>query len=356
MDKILFVISNFSIGGAQRITLTLSRWLVQNQKAVCVVALSASENNYQLIDGIKFVCLGQRSSKEFARTIKSLRSVIKDEKPDIVITMGVSTSIYTVLAMPGIKSKHIISERNDPRHFLGRPIVKKISQSLIGFADGYVFQTQEASEYYPVSIQKKGTVIPNPLMAKELPCAAGSEKEKMIVTMGRLTAQKNHRLLIDAFAAFSKDHPDYKLCIFGSGELKQQTAEYIASLNLEDEIILHEACNDVLERISSAEMFVLSSDFEGMPNALMEAMAMGLPCISTDCPCGGPRYLIQHGYNGLLIPVGNRNALTEAMVELADNRDLRDSIAVNAKEIKERLSTEKICHLWYQYCEGVSKK
>jgi glycosyltransferase involved in cell wall biosynthesis len=120
---------------------------------------------------------------------------------------------------------------------------------------------------------------------------------------------------------------------------------------LDDNVTLFEACDDVLERIRRASFFVLSSDFEGMPNALMEALAMGLPCISTDCPCGGPRFLIRQRENGILVPVGDAEALSAAMIELAENRELRDAIGREAKTIRESLSAESICRMWLEFCE-----
>jgi glycosyltransferase involved in cell wall biosynthesis len=353
IQKVMFVISNISFGGAQRVTWTLAKWMNNNNIEPVVVAIGHSTNNYTLPEGIKVIQIGQKHNCEIMITISRIRNIINREKPAVVITLGISTSIYSVLAMIGLRIPHIVSERNDPIHFAGKVWVKKISRALMKLANGFVFQTEEARDFYPEDVKKHGCVIPNPLMATNLPQAQVALNEKLVVTMGRLTGQKNHRMLVDAFSKFVKTHPDYQLHIYGSGELRAQTAAYIIEKGMESYVTLFEACDDVLQRICGAEMFVLTSDFEGMPNALMEAMAMGLPSISTDCPCGGPRYLIQHRENGMLVPVGDAVAMEKAMCTLADDPGLRCEIGQKAQKIQSLLSVDQIGQRWLDFCEEI---
>lgn len=353
VQKVLFLISNISFGGAQRVTWTLAQWMKKNGVEPVVVAVGYSTNNYTLPEGIKVVQLGQRHSYEVLSTVGKLRRVVRRERPDIVITMGVTTCLFSVPALIGLPVPHIISERNDPRHFLGKTWVKHLSRCFMKKGSGFVFQTREAMDYYPAPIRAKGCVIPNPIMAAKLPLADREHREKTVVTMGRLTAQKNHRLLLNAFAVLATGHPDYRLQIYGFGELRSSMEEQIAAMDLTDKVTLFDACDDVLERIRTAGMFVLSSDFEGMPNALMEAMAMGLPCISTDCPCGGPRYLIRQEENGLLVPVGDVEALAQAMLRLAEDDVLCSAIGEAAAQLREQLSADTVCAQWLAFCEEV---
>lgn len=349
IKKICFVISNFSIGGAQRITLTLANWLVDHNVEVQIIAVKRSNNNYELPKKIEHLCASNEHDDSFISIVKNLRGLIKINKPDIVVTMGVSTSIYSVIALLGMNMIHVISERNDPRHFMGKKIVKNVSHILMRRANGYVFQTEDARNYYSKKIRNKGDIIPNPIMATNIPDALCVPKKNKIVTMGRLTKQKNHKCLIEAFEKFNQYFDEYTLEIYGSGELYEETQKYIESKGLKDKVILHEACNDVMDKIKDARMFVLSSDFEGMPNALMEAMAMGLPCISTDCPCGGPAFLIDDMHNGILVSIRDQEAIAKAMIKLAEDENLRLELGKNAQLIVNELNTEVICKKWYEF-------
>ena len=353
VKKVLFVISNISFGGAQRVVWTLAQNMRKEGVEPVVVSVAYSTENYDLPEGVKVIRLDQKSNKQTFSTIGKMRKVINAEKPSVVISMGITTCLFTVPALVGTRVAHIISERNDPKSFDGKAWVKNVSRALMKQGDGFVFQTEEARDFYPEKIRSRGCVIPNPIMAANLPDAEPCDGNHVLVTMGRLTQQKNHRMLIDAFACMHNTYPEYKLQIYGFGDLQEQIADHIREKGLQDCVFLMGAHNDVLTRIQDAEGFVLSSDFEGMPNALMEAMAMGLPCISTDCPCGGPRYLIRHGENGLLVPVGDAQAMAAAMEQLAADSTLRRSMGAAAKQLRQDLSVDKICEKWLDFCEEV---
>ena len=141
-------------------------------------------------------------------------------------------------------------------------------------------------------------------------------------------------------------YPRLKLLIYGSGPLEKELKSYVKHLNLENKVIFKGEVDDIKTAIYKAKMFVLASDYEGMPNALMEAMALGVPCISTDCPCGGPKYLIKNEDNGLLVPIKNNNELTKAMLKLLDNENLSNKISRNAFLNSRKYEPNKICLLW----------
>jgi glycosyltransferase involved in cell wall biosynthesis len=176
-------------------------------------------------------------------------------------------------------------------------------------ADGFVFQTEDAAKYFEGIIKCDSKIIPNPINPKFIKEPYKGEREKNIVTVGRLESQKNQKMLIEAFGKIESKYPEYSLLIYGDGSKKEELQDLIKEKGLENKVILKGKIDDVENVIDKAKMFVLSSDYEGMPNALMEAMALGLPCISTDCPCGGPRYLMENGKSGLLVPVGNSDAM-----------------------------------------------
>ena len=164
--------------------------------------------------------------------------------------------------------------------------------------------------------------------------------------MGRLNQQKNYPLLLEAFQEFSKKHGDYVLEIYGKGPLEQKVRDQINHLALEDRVVMKGFCANVHEAIREAAFFVMSSDFEGMPNALMEAMALGMPCICTDCPCGGPRMLIRDGENGLLVGVGQTDELAQAMCRLAEEPELAEELGRQATLLRERAGVSAITDQW----------
>ena len=175
------------------------------------------------------------------------------------------------------------------------------------------------------------------------------EREKIIVTTGRLNKHKNHSLLICAFKRIVAFFPDYRIIIYGEGPERLNDEILIRKLGLQEYVLLPGTTNNVPEKIYKASLYVLTSDFEGMPNSLMEAMALGLPCISTDCPCGGPRELIVSGKNGMLVPVGDEDALANAMKKLLNDERYAIELGKNAMKIREELSMDIICRKWYEY-------
>lgn len=356
ISKVMIVVANISIGGAQRIALTLTQWLMKHHIESSIVSVGNSAVNYNIPPNVNVHFCASENAKGTISIIKAMRNLFIAEKPSVVITMGVPTSIFSTLALLGTRITHVISERNDPRSFLGKSYVQKVAIWLMRLAQGYVFQTEDARTFFPKVMQKRSEVIPNPLFVQNIPDAEPTQK--CFVTMGRLTKQKNHLLLLEAFKECADSLRDYELHIYGSGEMKQRTQEWIESqeADLSKRIVMHEACNDVLERIHNARAFVLSSDFEGMPNALIEAMAMGLPCISTDCPCGGPRFLIQHEVNGLLVPVNGKEEMKQAMCRVAEDEALCRALGANAKKVRETLSADKICKDWLDFCERVFER
>ena len=212
-------------------------------------------------------------------------------------------------------------------------------------SDCLVCQTPDAKAYFPKNIQKKTVIIPNPIKS-DLPQPWKGTRRKEIVNFCRLNPQKNLRLLIDAFEDFSNTHPDFSLAIYGDGELHDSLQQYISEKGLENKVRLHPAVSDVHERIKDAYMFVSSSDFEGLSNSMLEAMAMGIPTICTDCPCGGAKMVIENGINGLLTPVGDKDELSAAMQQVADNSQIAHNIGKEALKIRSKLSTDIIVGEW----------
>lgn len=347
-DKIVIVTNSLSLGGAERISILLSEWMSSKGIEVALVTLKKDrEKGYELNPNINRIAINQHVDKPSTfNTILKLRKALNEYKPSLVIVMGVPLCIYTIPAIFGLGIPVIVSERNDPANFAGKKTTKIISRLLMYKAKGYVFQTEDAMKYYSKRIQNKATVIPNPITVENMPIPYYGQRKKRIVTAGRLVPQKNHELLINAFSKIVKHHPDYTLTIYGNGSERNKLESLIDSLNLKHYVLLPGAKNDIFNEILDAEIFVLSSDFEGMPNALIEAMALGVPVISTNCPCGGPSFLIKHMKNGLLTPVGNVEKMAEAINILIDDKELSRRISENAVDVRKTLEIDEVCGKW----------
>ncbi len=213
-----------------------------------------------------------------------------------------------------------------------------------------MFQTVEASKCYNRRAQRLSVIIPNPII-DNLPEARAIER-KEVVTVGRLAPEKNQRLVIKAFAIFSNDNPDYQLKIYGSGPLKIELLNLIESLQLKDKVEIIEGKRNISELINGADLFVLPSNVEGMPNALIEAMAMGITSISTDCPAYGSRMLIQDGENGYLVPLDDVTSLAKVM-NRAVSEPNRERIIKNSLKIRERLDADKTADKWICYFKKI---
>ena len=330
--KVAFCIPSLGSGGAERVTSILANKFAERGYDVSIVMLCHDTCLYPLSESVKNVCLNcdddaaMPFAKRFLTRLKKIRKAIREIAPDVVVSFMSETNIDVCLALWGINVPIIVSERNDPATdpaSRAKQLMRKVAYTK---PRGFVFQTPDAQAYFSKRIQKRSDIILNPL-GKAMPQRFEGQRDKRIVAVGRLNKQKNFTMLIDAFSEFAKSHPDRVLEIYG-------------------EVILKGFCRDVHEKILTAEMFVMSSDFEGMPNALLEAMALGLPCISTDCPCGGPRMLIEPYENGILVPVKDTKAMTEAMCFMADNPDKAQKMSINAVSVKNRADVDAVAEQW----------
>src|SRR5690625_838414 len=347
MESITIIINTLAHGGAERVTITLAEWFSNKKYNVNIITFDRAEKEYNLDPSVKRISLDKYQGK--IKKIFKLRNLLKSSDSDIVLVMGVPLLIYFFPAIVGLGIPYVVSERNDPNYFDGKKLTKYISRLFLQFSDGVVFQTKQAKEFYSKRIQKKSTIIPNPLMSENLPAPYMGEREKKIVSVGRLVKQKNHILLIRAFKTISESHPEYKLEIYGEGPERANLENEIEKLGLKDKVTLPGVHDDVLEKIKTASIFVLSSNFEGIPNALIEAMAIGLPCISTDTPSGGPSSLIENYESGILVRVKDLNALEREMINLIESKDLSNKLCTNAVKVRERLKIDRISYLWLDF-------
>lgn len=262
-------------------------------------------------------------------------------------------SVYLSLLSACKGDKVIISERNDPRQSLSSKTSFAFFRTMYPKADEMVFQSPDAMQWYRENTSVKGRVIFNPIKP-DLPERFIGERKKKIVNFCRISGQKNLKLLVNAFELFTKYYPDYELYIYGDAVGNGAEGyidcvkEAIEQLDCKDSIHILTAQKNIHSLIRDYAMFVSSSDFEGMSNSMLEAMAIGLPTICTDCPAGGARAIIKDHENGILVPVNDVDALANAMKEVAGNPKLAEKLSVNGTKIREELSVEKIVNQWME--------
>jgi len=343
--RIGIIIGSLGFGGAERVSVSLAEWwLKRGHQVDFFTTKTPPKSEYSLHREIgRYDC---HVDKGNMKLILSLRSIVKMKHPDVVLIMDTPMCVYAVPALLGLDIPFVVSERSAPNRAAVKTETRILSRLFMCFADAFIFQTNGAKSYFPAMIQKRGFVIPNPLSVDKLPAPCKGIREKKVVAVGRLITAKNYPLLIDAFILFANDHADYLLEIYGEGPERSFLEEYIRMRNAQDIVTLKGSYSNVLSKIYNAQMYVLSSDLEGMPNALIEAMAIGIPSIATDCPSGGPAYLIQDGVNGLLVPTGNSKALAEAMTMLARDDSLNNKLSTNGQNVRKILDIDKIGAEW----------
>lgn len=357
MKKIICYIDIMaSTGGAQRVMKNLVTYLIDKGYSVVLVNDFdiGNENSFDIPDKVKRVYLrkdnkGNPISKNIERIVK-LRQLVKKEKPDILLSFLGAPNIRSVLATVGLDVKKIISVRNDPKYEYGKSQISKIAVNLLfRYVDGCVFQTEDAKSYFNKKLQCKSRVILNPV-DEIFFRTKRSESCNGIVTVGRLEAQKNHKLLLQAYSNLLKRDKDIEdLYIYGDGSLKGELEEFIYKNRLKNKVHLLGKVSNVAEILSKSKLFILSSDFEGLPNALMEAMASGTPVVSTDCPCGGPKMLIKGRNTGILVRCDDVKALEEAINGVIYDKEKLKQMSVAVREAAKSFESSKIFKEWEEY-------
>ena len=345
MKKVAIITQCSGGGGAERVSTILANAFSEKYK---VFYCSITENGYYpLDDGIEKRTFGGGAFSQ----IKSIAAFLKKERIDAVFAIGSPVAVKIALAKTlfGRKSKFIASERNDPEREITSPIKRMLRKWAYKKADAVVFQTEDAKNYYPKRIRGKGVVIPNPVLVKSESVVDIAGGYKRIIAAGRVDPQKNFTMLVKAFALFEKNFPEYVLDVFGAknDEVEYEKVESAIKENgLDEKVFLKGFTEDLYGEYLKSSIYVSSSDYEGISNSMLEALSVGLPCVCTDCPCGGARATIKDGENGLLVPVGDEKALADALIRLAEDEELRKRLSVEAIKIRERLSVEKIVEEW----------
>lgn len=404
--KIIITFSFYGIGGAQRRAFTLANFFVRKGYMVYIVAVlgddkTINEKNYYNADpNIKLIIIPEyykqhkydaltaksdkqikayinhlkkiqyflqpfkKSSRKINHKIKSfrktndLRAFLIAHQGATIINFGFNIFDKVYYSAKGLGFKIIYAETNASNKYSTDKYCD-LTKKTIKKSDSLVFQTCEEAKDHGLFERDKTHIIHNPLK-QNLPLPYTGQRKKSIVNFCRLSRQKNLLLLIQAFELLNKEIPGYSLDIYAettnanNSEYKKELDDYIKTNNLENCVHILPPSSDIHNIILNSSMFVSSSDYEGISNSMIEAMAIGLPCVCTDCGGGGAREMITDGENGLLVPIGNAEALKKAMVRMITEEGLAEKCGRNAAEIRETHSAEKISEKWIEVIKNVN--
>jgi glycosyltransferase involved in cell wall biosynthesis len=352
--KILFIVHKMTYGGAQKIMAFLANGLSSDGYNIYLLTYEDMTLGQALAPGVKHLGLSFSPPSIYALRrvlqIIGVRKVINRVRPDVIIAFLPYANIISIIAAVGTRVPVIISERGDPNVL--QSWFTQLRDFIYNFSDGYVFQTEEAKKHFNKRIQAKAAVIPNPVIVNNIPPKWVGNKDNVIVNVGRFELiQKRQDVLIKAFSKIADKFPDVNLVFYGEGKDKQEIIKIIADCNLEKRVFLAGYTENIYLSIMRSRLFVLSSDYEGIPNALIEAMVVGLPCISTDCSPGGAASLIKNLKNGILVKTGCVEELAQAMEFLLSHPEVAESMGESALKIKIDLNPTIIICQWKKYID-----
>lgn len=338
--ELVLLVHTMNRGGASKVLTLIANHIVEKGWKVTFI-VQHSLNLYDMSPEINIIELGnEKGDYPKLKFIAYVRKYVKENNVTTVLSFINLINIMTIIATRGLKCKTVVSERNDIKlatakwKFIGTKIFYK-------FADVVVFQSKKVQTYYDNKTKAKSEIIVNPI---EVKCKASENREHMIVSSGRLTAQKNQKMLIKAFGRLHKVAPEYKLTIFGEGELRADLEGLVKELGLEGSVLLPGNVLNVHEQIANAEIFALASNFEGLSNALLEAMMMGLTCVSTKC--AGSTDVIRDHENGLLVDVGSEDQMYEALKWLVENKESCKKMGMQAAVDADKFRKDYILEQW----------
>lgn len=359
-DKtIAFYIGSLAKGGAERVISNLAESFNANGYRVYMVTKMREENEYTISSDITRVIADITPEEEtnsrirnLYRRIHKLRMIWKQIKPDTIVSFIGKNNLMSIASSRGLRIPVYVSVRSAPQREIGSGRNKQLTFFLFSMAKGIILQTTQAKAFFTPKLQQKVTILPNSVNPKFMKPMYSGERKKTIVSVGRLDDNKNQQLLIEAFDCIKEDFPEWNVEFYGDGENTEKLQNIIQTKNLSHCVKLMGSRTEIDIYIQDASVFVLTSKVEGMPNALIEAMALGLTVISTDCPCGGPADLIRNGENGFLIPVDDKEALIRTLQQVLSDESLRMKLSNQAHNIIHTMNPDTVNQAWIDLIES----
>jgi len=362
--RISFVMFSLSAGGAEKVASGLANHWVRIGHQVTFITIDSRKSDFYLLDErLTRVALGlageSRSWFQFLRNslrrMGRLRTAVLAATPDVVVSFLDATNVLVLLTLLGSGIPVVVSERVDPRVKPTSGLLRLLRRAVYPLARALVVQTHEVSSWACELVKGDSVwVIPNAVMmpATSRGRAAASKVGKpfTVLSMGRLDAQKGFDLLLKAFALCSTKHSNWHLRIIGEGPERGPLTTLADKLGIKSRVHLDSITEEATRALLEGDLFVLSSRYEGFPNVLLEAMAVGLPVISCDCR-SGPAEIIRDGVDGVLVPPENVIALAAAMDRLMSADEERRRLAARAVEVTERFGFALVMRMWDQVLE-----
>lgn len=355
-------------GGAERVACTLANaWSSRGDQVTLMPTFSGrGECFYELSADVRLVYLADLVSSrvrtfvnQLAR-LRALRRFMTTEHPDVIVSFLSNVNVAAVLASAGLGIPVIVCERIDPFVMPTTRLLRLACRFTYPLADALMVQTHAVAAKYASSglTLRRVHVIPNPVPGQILDIQqhAGIGNKKRLLSVGRLDEQKQFDVLIKVFASLAGRLANWSLRIVGEGPLRPVLQRQIIKLGLERRVELPGRTANIGEELTEADAFVLTSNYEGFPNALLEAMVVGLPCVTFDCP-SGPREMSMDGQVALLVPLNDEQALGHALERVMSDANLRKSLGSQARaSVIERFSLNKVLEQWDSLFEDVGVK
>ena len=345
---IVFFIGRMVRGGAERVIYILANNYAKKGWDVDIALLLKNEvdyNQFPLDKSIRIIDLSESDSsyiRNAFKWIKSIRAYVNHTKPNCIVSFVGRINALVLTSTIGLHVPVIVSERNDPRHDGRGRIMQAYCSLIYQRAAAVIFQTEYEKSCFSNSLNKKSYVIPNPVSVSNVGGIKPNPFE--ISTAGRLEPQKNHKMLIDAISIVKETHPAVRCEIYGEGSLQYELEERIKQLGLENHVHLPGTKTDINMLVSRSSIFVMTSNYEGLSNALIEAMMLGKACITTDY-CGSTE-LIHDNENGLIVHRGEARELADKIIKLFEDGDLRSKLSINAKKTAEKYNSKTVLKDW----------
>ncbi|MDD3370004.1 MAG: glycosyltransferase [Lachnospiraceae bacterium] len=359
---IMFYISTLRRGGAERVIVNLAEGFLREGYKVSIVTpyRKPPELEYVISSEITRIISEPAEDKlqgnrlqNFKTRVHTLSDIWKENKPALIVSFVGKNNMMALLSTWKLHIPVVISVRGNPASEYASKSMNLAAKLLFPHAAGIVLQTNQAKAYFSKPIQKKAVILPNPLNPLFIKERFEGERKNEIVTVTTMDENKNQKMLVSAFARIAGKFPDVYVTIYGEGPKRAELEQLADSLGIREQIKMPGESSNIPEDIYRSRIFVMTSNTEGSPNALIEAMSLGLACVSTDCPCGGPAELIEDGVNGMLVPVNDDEKLAEKLEQILTHPQLEQQLGIKATQIQEKMEPETVFTEWKKYLENL---